>query len=177
VGGPVGLHGHGLRERGQLGPDAAGDLPGHQTLRLRRYACQRCSAVVVAAPRGLLPRLRYRAVAVALALALWSAEDLPGHRVRQLVSPLSSAGNEPLHGWRSLSRWSRQCPRWWRLLGGISPGGGRAAALEVTRKLAAQAPMPTGRLCVDACAGAIFAMAIDAAAATVLVPPSQSVAL
>jgi hypothetical protein len=177
VGGPKGLHGHGLRERGQLGPDAAGERPGHQTLLLRRYACQRCGAVITSAPRGLLRRLRYGAVAVALSLALWAAEGLAGHRVRAQVSPLPSAGNEPLHGWRSLGRWARQCSRWWRVTGSGPPDGGRAAALEATRKLAAKAPMPTGRLAIDACAGAVFAMDIDPAGATVLIPPSESVVL
>ncbi|MDD9935823.1 MAG: hypothetical protein OXT09_19585 [Myxococcales bacterium] len=177
MGGPKGLHGHGLRERGQLGPDAVGGLPGHESLLLRRYECQRCGAVISSAPGGLLPRLRYGAVAVALALALRSAEGLPGHRVRAQVSPLPSTGTEPLHGWRSLSRWARQCGGFWPVMRGSPSDDGHDAALEATRRLAAKAPMPTGRLAIDACAGAVFAMGIDPAAATVLIPPSESVAL
>lgn len=175
--GPVGLHGHGLRERTQLGPAGPGERPAHASLRLRRYACQRCGAIVVAAPRDLLPRLRYRAVAVALALALWAADGQAGHRVREQVSPLSSVGNEPMHGWRSLSRWARHCRRWWRFMHGGPPGDARATAHDTVRQLAAKAPIPFGRLIVDACAGAAIAMPIERGAATVLIPPSGSVAL
>jgi hypothetical protein len=142
---------------------------------VRRYECQRCDAIVMVAPRGLLPRLRYGAVAVALALALWSAEGQPGWRVRQAVSPLPSVGNEPLHGWRSLSRWARQAGDWIGQPG--PPRRGREAAHEATRRLAAHAPMPTGRLRLDACAGAAHAMPIGAERIVPWSPPSGSVAL
>lgn len=173
--GPLGLHGHGLRERGQLGPASPDELAEHATLRLRRYRCQRCAAVVVSAPRGLLPRLRYGAVAVALALALWAAEDQPGHRVRERVSPLPSVGNEPLHGWRSLGRWARRCRRWWSFLRGTPPVDARTAALSAATQLATKAPIPIGRVVLDACVGALFAMPIDPACTPMPVPPSSSV--
>lgn len=171
----MGLWGHGLRRRSQLGPAAAGERAGSEWLLLRRFQCQRCNAIMTAAPRGLLPRLRYGAVAVALALGLWSAEQQPGWRVRQQVSPLGSTGNEPLHGWRSLSRWARLCDEWLGRTG--PPCGGRAAALELTRQLAARAPIPTGRLWLDACAGAAHAMPIGAGRVVLPSPPSGSVAL
>ena len=123
---------------------------------LRRYRCHRCKAIIVAAPRGVLPRQRYGAVAVALALSLWSSEQLPGWQVRQQVSPLPSVGNEPMHGWRSLRRWAHGCDRWWHWLRVAPPGDARAAALQASRTLAAKAPITTGRLWVDACAGAAF---------------------
>lgn len=176
-GGRLGLHGHGLRERSQLGPAAAGEPPEHATLALRRYQCQHCGAVVVAAPRGLLPRLHYRAVAVALALALWGAQGEAGHRVREQVSPLPSVGNEPMHGWRSLARWARQRQRVWPFMRGSPPGAGRGAALQAASQLAAKAPVPTGQVVADACAGALFAMPIDASPAAAAIPPSSSVAL
>lgn len=177
VAGPVGLHGHGLRERSVLGPAVAGAAPVSETLQLRRYQCQRCDAVVVAAPRGLLSRLRYGAVAVALALALWSSQRQPGWRVHGQVSPRPSAGNEPMHGWRSLSRWARRSSRWWPLRAGPPGGGARESALELVRQLAARAPMPTGRLYIDACAGALHTVPIGAAPAGRPFPPPQAVAM
>ena len=77
--GPVGLHGHGSRKRIQLGPAGTGERPEHASLRLRRYACQRCGAIVVAAPRDLVPRLRYRAVSVVPALGASSRHNAPEH--------------------------------------------------------------------------------------------------
>jgi hypothetical protein len=157
LGGPLGLHGHGLRERRLLGPAAAGERPGVHILHLRRYRCRHCGAVMVSAPRGLLPRLRYGAVAVAMALALWSSEREPGWQVRSRVSPVSSLGNEPAHGWRSLRRWARNGRHWWardRDFVDLSP---RSVAFQITCRIAAKAPVPTGRLWLDACAGVLWA--------------------
>lgn len=154
MGAPLGLHGHGFRERVQLGPLAAEGAPVLTVLRLRRYRCRHCGAITVAAPRGVLPWLRYGAVAIALALSLWSAEGLSGWRTRERVSPTPSAGDEPMHGWRSLRRWSRDSGRWWRWLRASAPRSARTAALQASRTLAAKAPVPSGRVWVDACAGA-----------------------
>jgi hypothetical protein len=111
--------------------------------------------VVVVAPAGVLPRVRYGAVAIAL--SLWSAAAEPGWRIREQVSPLDSRGNERLHGWRCLRRWARRATALWRCVrAGPAVTAARAAALEVTRQLAARAPMPTGQLVVDACEGALL---------------------
>lgn len=155
AGAPKGLHGHGLRERWQLGPLACGERAEAHSLMLRRYQCQRCGAVVVACPRGVLPRLRYGAVAVALALCLWAVEGQPGHQVRAAVSPLESAGNERFHGWRSLGRWARGSPSLWPKMRARASDCARDAAFEAVRQLAARAAEPTGPLLVDACAGAL----------------------
>lgn len=154
--GPVGLHGHGLRIRTLLGPLAPGEPPQRTVLWLRRYQCQRCGALVMAAPRGLLPRRRYGAVAIALALSLWGTTRLPGHRVRDKVSPRPSVGNEALHGFQSLRRWARQVGAMWpflRIQGASSDA--RARARQATQQLAAWSPIPTGRIWIDACAGAV----------------------
>jgi hypothetical protein len=128
--------------------------PTVTVLKLRRYRCQRCRAVLLSCPRGVLPRLRYTAVAVALALVLWGVEGDPGHAVRHVVAPLPSSGDERFHGWRSLSRWARGAARWWSRLRGSPSPSARSAAVDVVRQLAAHALIPTGSLRVDACDGA-----------------------
>jgi hypothetical protein len=109
-------------------------------------------------PRGVLRSVRYGAVAIAVALALWSSALQPGWRVRQQVSALPSLGEEVLHGWRSLRRWALRGAELWRAIRG-SPGAvsARDAALLVVRQLAAHAPLPTGELVHDASIGALFA--------------------
>ncbi len=137
----------------QLGVQQLDDRPEAGVVRVRRYQCQRCRAVVVVAPRAVLRCVRYTALTIALSLALWSAEQQPGHRIRERVSPLASSGYEKLHGWRSLGRWAhrgallfdlRTCPS----------GSARVLALDVIRKLAARALAQAGPLVIDACAGA-----------------------
>jgi hypothetical protein len=146
-----------VRERIVLGPVRLCDRPAAYRVLARRYVCQRCGAVVVVAPAGVLPHVRYGAVAIALSLSLWSAAGEPGWRIREQVSPFGSAGNERLHGWRCLRRWARRATALWR---GVRVGPAvtvaHAAALEITRQLAARAPMPTGRLVADACEGALL---------------------
>lgn len=109
-------------------------------------------------PRGVLRSARYGAVAIAVALALWSSALQPGWRVRQQVSALPSLGEEVLHGWRSLRRWAWRGAELWRAIRG-SPGAvsARVAALLVVRQLAAHAPLQTGELVRDASIGALFA--------------------
>lgn len=107
VGGALGLHGHGLRERHQWGPAAPGGLPELVGLFLRRYQCLPCGAVIVVVPRGLVPRRLYSASAIALALALWSIAEQTPAAVRHQVSPLAIVGATAAAGWASLRRWSR----------------------------------------------------------------------
>lgn len=154
VGSPLGLVGHGLRERTLAGPIGANGAAEQLSLRLRRYRCRGCGAVVVVAPRGVLRGMLYGAVAVAMALALW-AEGMAGWRVRGRVK--SGATDDDYarwHGWRSLSRWVDRAGRWWRRL---RPGAGerRQRARALVTQLAARAPTPTGPVLVLACAGAL----------------------
>lgn len=104
------LHGHGVRERMRLGPEALGGRSVVASIHVRRYRCVRCTAVLVVVPRGVLPRLRYGSVAVALALALWSVEGLSASAVRRLVSPFAFVGHDARRTWRSLRRWARGSP-------------------------------------------------------------------
>ena len=104
---PLGLHGHGLIDRQQWGPIAIGGAARQIVLRVRRYLCTRCSATCCVAPRGVLAGMYYSAMALGLALALWSVEQRPSPVVRSQVSPRTVVGDEAKRGWRSLARWTR----------------------------------------------------------------------
>ena len=107
AGGLLGLHGHGLRERHQWGPVELGTVPSLIAIRVRRYQCQPCGAVVVVVPRGVVRRRLYSAGAIALALALYGIGRLAPAEVRRRVSPLRIVGATAAAGWASLRRWSR----------------------------------------------------------------------
>lgn len=146
--------GHGLRERQLAGPVELGGPPEALTLKLRRFRCRACEAVVVSAPRGLLRGLLYGAVAVALALALWAAESWSGARVRQETSPWPSSGSERFHGWRSLRRWASRAEQLWPelRLPRLPP---RHRARSAVSQLAARSPEPSGPIARLACSGAL----------------------
>jgi len=107
AGEPVGLHGHGLRERHQWGPVELGAAAVLIGILARRYQCQACGAVVMVVPRGIVRRRLYSASAIALALALYGAAALAPGEVRRRVSPLRIVGATAAAGWASLRRWSR----------------------------------------------------------------------
>jgi len=153
AGGPIGLHGHGVRSRQQLGPLELGDAPRARELLCRRYECQRCGAVMLSVPRGVLPRRWFTAVAMALALALWSAGE-SSRAVRDAVSAPAVVGDDGRRQWRSLSRWARAAPTLWPL-GLEATGPPRELASKVVTKLAALAPLSSGVVLADACAGAL----------------------
>lgn len=153
-GGRIGLWGHGLRERLVLGPPSAGDPPEALTLRLRRYRCTHCGAVVTVAPRGVLYRLLYSGLAVALSLSLWVVEGMASWRIRGRASPRRGADSEREHGWRAVGRWSREADRWWRWLR-LDPGGPGARARQIVQQLAGRAVSATGSLADLALEGAL----------------------
>jgi len=153
AGGRRGLHGHGVRSRLQLGPEDHASAPRVSSVVVRRYRCCHCRAVVVVCPRGVLRRRRYGAVAVALALTLWSQVGWSSAQVHRTVSPHRIVSSEGTRGWRSLRRWARAGAAMWPRLR-CRGYRGRYAAGEAARQLAALAPLPTGVLVVDACAGA-----------------------
>ncbi len=137
-----------------LGPATPDDRAEVAALEARRYRCRRCRAIVVSLPRGVLPRLRYTAVAVALALATW-AGGTPAAAVRVLVSPFAFVGDDAVRGWRSLRRWARAARRLWPPIRPAPHASPRPLAADVVRQLAALAPLTTGALVRDACAGAL----------------------
>lgn len=118
----------------------------------RRYRCTRCTAITMVVPRGVLPRLRYGAVAIVLALALWSVEGRPAAEVRSRVSPFGVVGHDARRGWRSLRRWARGSP-WGEA---FATGTARERATRVVQRLAGHA-VGTGSLTELACAGALLA--------------------
>lgn len=137
----------------RLGPEQLGERSVVGEITARRYRCQRCSAVMAVVPRGVLPRLRYGAVAIALALALWSAEALSAAAVRAQVSPFVVVGHEAQRGWRSLGRWARGSPWPLDLPGDATP---KQRAGQLVQWLAGHALGP-GSLTDQACAGALRA--------------------
>jgi hypothetical protein len=139
-----------------LGPVSADGEAEQLSLRLRRYRCRGCRAVVVAAPRGVLRGMLYGAVAVAMALGLWGAQGVAGWRVRARVSPTARGDDEYArwHGWRSLRRWTNGARRWWPWLR-AGTGGGRERALSVVTQLAGRAAAATGTVLELACGGAL----------------------
>ncbi len=144
---PLVLHGHGLRSREQRGPLEPGARPVSVEVFCRRYQCQRCSAVVLVAPRGVLARRLYSASAIALALSLWAVMGVSEEQVRQRTSPwIPSQRDEEgvVDHWPSLWRWSRALTRG-RLFG--PPAAARASptlrgtAAQVVSWLAGHAPV------------------------------------
>jgi hypothetical protein len=105
-GSPLGIIGHGLRERQQRGPLVAGGAPKLVTVQARRYACG-CGAILMVVPAETLPRRLYTVSAVAWALALFGVEQATAAQVRQRTSPLTVIGATAAAGWATLRRWVR----------------------------------------------------------------------
>jgi hypothetical protein len=105
--GRVVLHGHGVRVRRLRGPVAADGKPTEFEVLVRRYACQRCRAVITVGPRGLLPRRRYTAMAIALALWVWAIWLRTDAAVRKAICPVEETGLSRPERWTTLRRWSR----------------------------------------------------------------------
>lgn len=104
---PLGLHGHGTRERSLFGPTAVGQPPSLIEIIARRYRCVACGAVLTVVPSSVLPRRRYSASAIALGLALWGLLLMPAAEVRRRVNPAKLLGASAAGGWITLRRWAR----------------------------------------------------------------------
>lgn len=157
VGGRVALHGHGLRERTVLGATTRAGPAMATSVLARRYACQRCSAVVLVVPAGTLGRFRYGALAIVLALALWSHDAMSARAVRDIVSADRVRGHAVV-GWPSLTRWARRAhflwPRLPSLADALTP---RAHARRIVDALAAFSFSDEGDLSARAQRGALRA--------------------
>lgn len=150
----MGLHGHGIRSRLQLGPPGLFEPPEETEVLIRRYQCQRCHAITMVAPADVLARLRYRAQAVVTAL-VYLAEGRASPWVREQLSPQKVLGHEGRRAWRSPSRWAKRARALWPIRAGPNDDS-RTLARTAVRTLASRAPSPTGRLLEDAVAGALF---------------------
>lgn len=137
----------------RLGPEELGGRSVVAEITVRRYRCLRCSAVMMVCPRGVLPRLRYGAVAIALALGLWAVEGQSSSVVRSQVSPFAVLGHDARRGWRSLARWARGSP--WAVQQ-LALSTSKEMAARTVQHLAGHAS-GTGSLVELACAGALLA--------------------
>jgi hypothetical protein len=135
VGEPLGLHGHGLRQRQLRGPLAPQQEPQLCGILVRRYLCQRCGATLTVVPRGVLPRRHFSASAIGLALCLWGLMRLCAKKVRAQVSPWRHVGATAAAGWTQLRRWT-EAVRQRRLLGGVLVGPLPAGRREVAQRAA-----------------------------------------
>ena len=105
-GGLVVLHGHGTRGRQVWGPPRPAGEAVVLSVQQRRYACQNCDAVIVVRPRGLLPRKRYGAGAIAMAMWLWGVEQLSDAIVRAQIALRATRGLSRPERWTTLRRWA-----------------------------------------------------------------------
>lgn len=107
VGAGLVIHGHGLLERQVRGLLAVDGRPGVIVVRVRRYACQLCRAVMTVVPAGMLARRQYSGPSIALALYLWLLAGLSDRGVRARVCAWQLRGSND-RGWAQLYRWARR---------------------------------------------------------------------
>lgn len=133
----------------QLGPSGRFKPPEEAEVTCRRFECQRCGAVMLVAPAEVLPRMRYRAGAIVMAL-VHLADGQPSPSIRGKVSPQRVLGDEGRRSWRAPARWARMAASLWPAIRAGPATDPRRLALGVVRALASVAASPTGRLLDDA---------------------------
>jgi hypothetical protein len=106
IGGDLGLHGHGLRDRQVRGPLDPDGRPTWVVVGCRRYLCTACDAILTVVPRGIAPRRHYGYAAIALALTLWQLVKAPVAEVRRRVCAWPISFEAPSR-WPALRRWAR----------------------------------------------------------------------
>lgn len=143
VGRALQIWGHGLRDRQQRGPLSASSEPVEITIRVRRYVCRPCGAVIAVVPQGVIAGRLFLAAAIGFALALFGVGKLPMSEVRRRVSPWRQVGASAFGSWLSLRRWVGAI-RARRLFASVrsSPSGftARDVAARAAQTLAALAP-------------------------------------
>lgn len=105
VGRALGMWGHGVRERQQRGPLEPFGKPVVIVLRVRRYRCRACQAVVQVVPRGVLALRLFSAAAIGLALVLFGVRGGAMTAVRERVNPWGRVGETAAASWLTLRRW------------------------------------------------------------------------
>lgn len=141
MGGAVVLHGHGLRERQVRGLRAPGEAPSLVVIRARRYACQRCGAVVLVVPIAVGARRLFDLATIAFALARWCVDRVASRAVRDEVSPLRFIGDSARRAWSQLRRWARQAAGILRPPRRLAEDGSLASTHGVLTAIAARAPL------------------------------------
>lgn len=141
IGGRLGLHGHGLRDRQLRGPLAVGDVATEAVIACRRYRCTTCGAVVTVVPRGIEPRRHYGRAAICMALALWA---LAGWSALAVRARIGTYRNPLATSWRTLRRWAAAAGAGaWSWCGGAAGLAPRAAAARAAQIAAGRAPPTT----------------------------------
>lgn len=134
-----------------LGPTEAQGRPTELTVPCRRYVCMACTAVLLVVPRAMLPRRRYSASAIALALALYGIERAPPAQVRRRTSPFGKVGYRACTGWVTLGRWA-DAVRAGRLFAQVRPCPARFTRRQVAERaattLGSRAPPPMDALLI-----------------------------
>jgi hypothetical protein len=121
----------------------------------RRYVCLACDAVVLVLPADVGRGHMYSLLVIAAALAQWST-GVSARTVRAALGAFAIVGAAST-GWPSLARWTRSAVRIWPRLKPRGWGSPRSRAGLVSAQLSAFAPVPTGRVLIDAVAGAVHA--------------------
>lgn len=106
VGGRIGLHGHGFRDRQICGPPDVDSTPTWIVIACRRYQCTSCGAILTVVPRGIAPRRHYGHAAIAMALTLWAITQEPEADIRRRVCARRISVESPAR-WPTLARWAR----------------------------------------------------------------------
>jgi len=101
----LGLWGHGVRERQNRGPLEPFGKPVTVVIRIRRFLCRACGAVIQVVPRGVIAFRLFSAGAIALAVTLFGVRGLSMAAVRERVSPWSRTGETASGSWLALRRW------------------------------------------------------------------------
>lgn len=120
------------------GPKTPAGPPEQYVVRLRRYRCRACAAVLVVGPQGLVVRRWYGAGAIALAFATFAA-GATSAEVRARTSPAGVVGTAAADRWVTLVRWiesARACALFG--VAGLGALRRRDVASHVTMALAAR---------------------------------------
>jgi hypothetical protein len=104
VGGRLVIVGHGVVERQLRGPMAAAGIAESVLLKVRRYRCRGCKAILVVGPLGLARGRWYGAGAIALALDAYARGET-SVSIRHRVSPSATVGASACERWVTLVRW------------------------------------------------------------------------
>jgi hypothetical protein len=140
--------GHGLRDRQVRGLPEPGGAARIVVVRVRRYRCLGCGAVITVVPRGVAPRRHFGTGTIGLGLLLRGA----GEGQRKIRDRLGGLGPPEEHGWRTLRRWGDAVGRGALLerLVAIPIVGARERAARAAAILSTHAEPTLARASVDA---------------------------
>ncbi len=155
--------GHGLRERQLRGPPWVGAEAVELTIRVRRFRCLSCGAVMMVAPPEVCRYRLFSSIAIVWALVLFGIERLSAAEVRKRISPWRKVGFTACRGWQTLGKWIRSAKS-----GSLFPVKSRWAqkpqqvAGSIAWKLTALAPpqMGTESIARQAVSGALHALMV-----------------